>query len=71
MGGLAAVWLGLYLSVNQTGLIRTPLAQPGLAAEATAIVGVGKATVTAIYIQPVQRGGVGPLVSVGVGFRVF
>lgn len=64
-------WLGLYLSLNQTALVTQPLAQPGLAAEATAIVGVGKFTVTAIYVQPVQRGTVGPLLSLGVGVRVF
>lgn len=63
------VWLGLYLSLNQTAPLRQ-FVQPGFAAEATAIVGVGKLTVTAIYIQPIQQPRT-PLLSVGVGIRVF
>lgn len=63
------VWLGLYASLNQTALARQPLT-PSFAAEATAIVGVGKLTITAIYVQPVQRPAA-PLLSVGIGMRVF
>jgi hypothetical protein len=65
------VWLGLFLSLNQTAPIARPFAQPGLAAEATAVVGIGKLTLTTIYVQPVQRDGVGPLLSIGLGVRVF
>ena len=64
-------WLGLFLSLNQTAPIRTPLLQPGLAAEATAVIGVGRLTVTTIYVHPVQRNTGGPLLSIGVGVRVF
>jgi hypothetical protein len=64
------VWLGLFASLNQTAPIRQPLAQPGLAAEATAVIGVGKLTVTVIYIQPIQSPRT-PLLSLGVGLRVF
>jgi hypothetical protein len=63
-------WMGLYLSLNQTAAIQSPFAQPGLAAEATAIVGVGKLTATVIYIQPLQRPN-RPLLSIGLGVRVF
>jgi hypothetical protein len=63
------VWLGLYLSLNQTAAVSQPL-KPGLAAEATAIIGVGKLTVTAIYIEPLQKQAP-RLVSFGVGIRVF
>jgi hypothetical protein len=62
-------WLGLYLSLNQNAIIREPL-KPSVAAEATAIVAVGKITLTAIYIQPLQKPAT-PLYSVGVGLRLF
>lgn len=61
-------WLGLYLSLNYTTSVKQP-AWMAPAVEATAIVGVGKATVTGIVIQPWEK--TGPLFSVGVGFRVF
>lgn len=60
-------WLGLFISLNHTAPVHTYVQKPQLAVEATAVVGVGKATVTAIYIQPNGR----PMVSVGVGVRVF
>jgi hypothetical protein len=63
-------WLGLFLSLNQTAPIKTPFLQPGFAAEATAVVGVGKLTVTAIYIEPLQKQSP-RLLSIGVGIRVF
>lgn len=62
-------WLGLFLSLNQTAPVQQPLHR-GLAAEATAIVGVGKLTVTSIYMRPLERNQPS-LVSVGVGVRVF
>jgi hypothetical protein len=62
-------WLGLFISLNQTPLLTTPL-KPAIAAEATAVVGVGKLTITGIYIQPLH-GERTPLVSLGVGMRVF
>lgn len=60
-------WLGLYLSLNHTAPVTTYVQKPQLAVEATAVVGVGKLAVTAIYIQPNGK----PLLSVGVGMRVF
>jgi hypothetical protein len=71
MSTFGIVWLGMYLSLNQTAPLRTPMAHPGLAAEATSIVGVGKLTVTVIYIQPVNGPFKTPLLSIGVGIRVF
>jgi hypothetical protein len=67
---MGLVWLGLFLSLNQTAPIKTPLLQPGLAAEATAVIGVGKLTLTAIYIEPLQKQSP-RLLSVGIGIRVF
>ena len=68
--GLAIVWLGLFVGVEQTGLWRSPFQQPGLSESVTALVGVGQVTVRAVYIQPLQRH-VGPALQVGVSVRVF
>jgi hypothetical protein len=68
MGGLA--WLGLFISLNQTATPQT-LVKPAMAAEATAVVGVSKFTLTAIYIQPLHGASKQPLVSIGIGMRVF
>lgn len=66
---MSLAWLGLFLSLNQTAPVRQPLHR-GLAAEATVVVGVGKLTLTTIYVQPVERNQPA-LLSIGVGVRVF
>lgn len=63
-------WLGLWLSLNQTARPTSLFVRPSLAVEATAIVGVGKLTVTVIAVRPLSRYEPA-LVSVGVGVRVF
>lgn len=68
LGSLA--WLGLYISLNQTAPVQSVFTQQGMAAEATALIGIGKLTVTAIYIEPLQKPAP-RLVSLGVGIRVF
>jgi len=62
-------WLGLFLSLNQTAQVHTPL-KSAVAVEATAVAAVGKLTLTGIFIQPVQ-GDKKPVYSVGLGVRVF
>ena len=66
------VWLGLFLGVEQTALWRTPFAQPGLTADATAVIAVGsRTTARIVYLQPLQHGGYGPAVQIGVSVKVF
>ncbi len=64
-------WLGLFLSLNQTATPQQLVLKPAVAAEATAVVGVGRLTLTTIYIQPVHGPSKRPLVSIGLGMRVF
>jgi hypothetical protein len=66
---VSLAWLGLFLSLNQTAPVQQPLHR-GLATEATAVVGVGKLTLTTIYVQPLERNQPA-LLSVGLGMRVF
>lgn len=63
------LWLGLYLSLNYTTAVNSfsQLNRPSV--ETTALIGLNKAVVTAIYIQPMSQSA--PLVSLSVGFRVF
>lgn len=75
MTGLAlaswVVWQGLFASVEQTALWRTPFAQPGISASATALVGVQRISFRVVYIQPLQREGYGPALQVGASVRIF
>lgn len=63
-------WLGLWLSLNASVPCRPFALRPAPAAEATAVVQVGKLTLTAIYVQPL-RAGDPPIASFGVGLKVF
>ena len=67
----ALAWLGLFISLNQTATPQTLVLKPAMAAEATAVVGVGTLTLTAIYVQPLHGASKQPLVSIGIGVRVF
>ncbi len=64
---MSIVWLGLYLSLNYTTPVWFTPSKP--AVETTAIVAIGKLTVTGIYIQPTEK--TKPLYSVGIGMRLF
>jgi hypothetical protein len=68
---MSLIWLGLFLSIEQTAHWQTPLAQPGLSSSVAAVVSIGKANVRAVYLQPLQSGGYGPAVQVGVSWRLF
>jgi len=62
-------WIGLWLSLNaNTAVVRS--ATPVPAAEATAVVNVGKLSVTTVFVRPLKRGEPN-IVSVGVGIKVF
>jgi hypothetical protein len=65
------VWQGLFVGVENTAPVRTPLIQPAMSSSATALVGIGRFSVRAVYIQPLQRGGYGPALQVGISTRVF
>ena len=65
------MWQGLFVGVEQTAMWRTPLAQPGITASAVALVGVGRVSVRAVYLQPLQSGGYGPAVQFGISTRLF
>ena len=64
-------WQGLFVSVEQTAMWNRPLKQPGITASAAAMVGLKKATIRVVYLQPLQKHGYGPAVQVGVSVRVF
>lgn len=63
------VWRGLFLGVEHTAPWYRPLT-PSPSASATAVITIGKASVRAVYIQPLVRGNA-PLVQVGVNWRLF
>ena len=64
-------WQGLFVGVEQTGLWRTPLHQPGLSSTVLVAGSIKRVGVHVFYAQPLQRNGVGPLVQVGASVRVF
>lgn len=59
-------WVGLWLSLNQNA---RPLRPYEPAVETTAVVQVGKFTVTGIVIQPFRERGL--IVNAGIGWKLF
>lgn len=68
-GFLFFTWQGFYLGAEQTNNWHH-LLKPGFSTTTMAMVGVGKVSVRAAYIQPIQKHA-GPVIQIGGSVRVF
>ena len=68
---MSIFWVGLYLGIAQTGLWQTPLAQPGLLLDVTAVVKVGPVYPRVLVLVPLQKDGYGPALQIGASVRLF
>lgn len=68
---LPIVWLGLFFGVENTSAFPSPFQQPGLTTTTAVLFDISKNTVRIGYIHPIQKGGYGPALQIGVSRRIF
>lgn len=65
------VWLGLFAGIENTSAFPQVLQQPGMSATVAGMFAVNANVVRVGYIQPLQSGGYGPALQIGVARKLF
>lgn len=65
------VWLGLFVGMENTSAFPKPFQQPGITSTTSVMFNAKANTARVGYIHPLQHGGYGPALQIGVSRRLF